>query len=131
MKTGTTNTYITARMATLLDAHGPQGDILRPLSAKLGYIVPAWDAAMRDEAERWRKKLEQHELNWLRGACDEALRSIDGGLPAADAVNAIQGVLARAGVGDWEMAQRIRGQVQRATVSARMALVWMLRDGVT
>lgn len=130
MKIGATNTYINAGLAGLLEAHGPQGDDLgRPLSAKLNWIMLAWDQSMRDEVERWRKKLADYEMAWLRRECGEKMLAVDKGLPAEAAVNVIKDTLLRAVEAGDLVAPAILLHVQKATVAARVALVWTLHIG--
>lgn len=126
MKVGATNTYINARLGALLDAHGPRGEIARPLSAKLNYIMPAWDAIVRQEAERWTKKLSPADLEWLRHECREHLRPINGGLGAADAAAMIGSVLAANASASEAMVAGIQKHFGKATIAEKVALVWLL-----
>lgn len=128
MKVGATNTYINAGLAALLEVHGPQEAGARPLSAKLNYIMPAWDAILREEEVRWRKALMDFELSWLLALGRSSLGSLEAMPSAGAAVNALTDALARASEAGEREAAPILVRVQKASTAARIALVWMIQS---
>lgn len=128
MKVGATNTYINAGLAALLEVHGPQEAGARPLSAKLNYILPAWDAVLREEEARWRKALMDFELAWLRALGRSSLGGLEAMPSAGAAVNALTDALARASEAGDKVAAPILVRVQKASTAARISLVWMIQN---
>lgn len=133
MKTGTVTTYLTDRMGALLDEHGPSPDGNRVLAEKLGYIVPGWDAILRDEKARWRERLTREEWFVCQAATlSHAFSMETGGLVHDDASGAVLACVEDTQDSDLEMADAARwrastiDKLRGATVAAQLALVWML-----
>ena len=132
MKKGKINTYLTDRLANLLNAHGPQDAGERGLAGKLKYIVPAWDAILRDEKKRWRASLDAQEWFVLQSCTISHSFAMEYGGAWETDVGAILACvedmlgseLCMDNPEKWRSSTvaKLRG----ASVSSDLALVWML-----
>lgn len=134
MKSGPCNTYLTERIASLLDAHGPDADedSSRGLAEKLKYIVPAWDAVLRDEKRRWRELLKDED--WfvlLSCTLSHAFAMEVGGPPETDlgailacVEDTLDSELAMDDPAKWR--KSALSKLAGVTHAQDLALVWML-----
>lgn len=134
MKQGKVNTYLNERLAALLDAHGPESDAEsdRGLADKLNYIIPGWDAVLRDEKKRWRASLSDQEWIVVQSCTMSHAFAMECGGPVEQDIGAIlmcaedtlDSELAMDDAAIWRAStiKKLRG----ATVASDLALVWML-----
>jgi len=133
MKPGKTSLYLTERLANLLDSHGPAGDEgERNLGEKLGYIVPGWDAILRDEKARWKTTLTREEWIVCQSCTISHSFSMDDGGPVeidlgcvlACVEDTLDSEICMDDASKWRASTitKLRG----ASNAAQLALVWML-----
>ena len=134
MKHGKTSIYLTERIANLLDGHGPEGaETERNIGEKIGYILPGWDAILRDEKARWRNSLSPEEWIVCQACTISHAFAMESGGPIdldlsesvlACVADTLDTEIAMDNAEKWRAStiEKIKG----ATVAAQLALVWML-----
>lgn len=130
MKPGSATTYINERLAGLLDEHGPEtGDGTRGLAEKLGYILPAWDAVLREEKARWRALLAREEWESILQACwSHAFAMETGGAYDLDLSGAILACVEDSLPGELATGNpdALKAKLRGASAAAQLALAWMV-----
>ena len=133
MKHGKTSIYLTERIANLLDGHGPEGaETERNIGEKIGYILPGWDAILRDEKARWRNSLSPEEWIVCQSCTIGHLFSMESGGPVevdvgsvlASVEDTLDSEIAMDDAKKWR--ESTIQKLQGATIAAQLALVWML-----
>lgn len=132
MKSGPTKTYVTERLASLLDAHGPSGDGTRGLADKMNYIVSGWDRIIRSEASAWRESLTREEWILVQAVTISHAFAMDTAGPVEDDIGSVLLCLEDTSAQDiedqrlWASVATLLPKLRAASVASQLALVWML-----
>ena len=126
-----TSIYLSERMTNLLAAHGPQPECSqRNVAEKLGYIVRAYDAILRDEKKRiglapgeWAVLLEccwSHSFSMEDGGAME--QDLDACLACAEDTLDSELTTPDGGLHRRALVEKLRG----FSVAQHIALAWMV-----
>ena len=130
MKTGTTNTYVSAQLASLLTKHGPRRCNGREFSRKVRYIVCGWDMVMREESDKWLAAITESELHWLRDNHAALIDRIEGSTADVDPngyLLELNGALCKAiGENDDPCAKQLVKRLRKASIASTISLSWII-----